>query len=522
MKSPLRIGSGQNGRNGHADGGSDAVHGAGNGTSHGPAGGPGHGSGNGGGNGSGNGGGNGSLPRVALQRHPHGRERLYRHLGRPLLGLLATLVILLASVVLVRLGNGDFSSAYAVSASFPAASAGLHPGSQVEERGVQIGSVRSIVLSHGKALVTMGIDAQVRLPRDVVATIEPQNLFGADQIAIAPPASAGAVHVTGYLTNGSRIAHAGELTELGQLFATADPLLNRIDSADLARVIGELAAAYGGQGARIARSLTTGTQLASLLSRTTTEQLAALDAFTRFTLAIAGEGPVFDRLGYDGNKTLPLFNAVQTSYAKVLDSFGTFGDRMAALLTDYRPQINTILDSGGNVTRVLLAQRQNVAQVVQGLAMYAYRFGHGSSPAQLPDGSRFGYFKTFILWSDVEHFVCGLLAPATPGLSYLEPLQHAVLGNGSPLNCTSELSSFDHAQLSSSSSGSQGGKGATGATSGHGGSSGAGGLGGLGGATNGLGGAAGGLAKGLFGYLGQPQDVPAYSSIGSYVDSLLP
>jgi virulence factor Mce-like protein len=448
---------------------------------------------------------------------PHGPRRhrrsakLYRHLGRPLLGILSVLVIAAASVVLVRLGNGDFSSSYSVSAAFTAASPGLHPGSQVEERGVQIGSVRSIVLSHGKAVVTMGIESRYKLPRDVAATIEPQNLFGADQVSIAVPNNARGP----YLTDGARITKTNQLDELGQLFSTADPLLNSIDTADLARVITELGSAYGGQGRRIAESLTAGTKLATLLSETTVQQIAALDAFTRFTLAISDEGPTFDRLGYDGNKTLPLFIAAQRSYAKLLSDFGTFGNRMAVLLADYRPQINTILDAGGNVTRVLLAQQTNVSQLVQGLATYAYRFAHGSSPATLPGGSKVGYFKTFVLWTDVEHFVCSLLAPPSPGLSYLEPLQHAVLGNGSPLDCTSEIASFDKAQRAAKGAGkgSRSGNATTASMTIPGRD--------LGNSMSGLGTSARKLANGIYGLLGQPEDVPGVSSIGAYMDSLL-
>ncbi len=458
--------------------------------------------------------------------HRRTAEKLYCHVGRPLFGLLATLAIILASVVLVRLGNGDFSSSYVVTAAFASASAGLHPGSQVEERGVQIGSVRAIELVHRQAVVSMGIASQFKLPANAVATIEPQNLFGADQISISAPGSASSPGSPGsrrWLTNGSRITHTAELSELGQLFATADPLLSQVDTADLTRVMTELALAYGGQGRRIANSLTTGTQLASLLSRTTTQQLAALDAFTRFTLAIAGEGPLLNHLAWDGNRTLPLFNAARAAYAKLLVDLGTFGDRLAALLQDYRPQINTILDEGGNVTRVLLAQRTNVAQLVQGLATYAYRFAHGSSSAHLPDGSRMSYFKTFILWSDVQHLVCSLIAPPAGGLSYLEPLQQAILGGGSPLNCSSELARFDRAQLGPVPSLPTGSlaHGAKTAKTGSGGSA-QGGLGGLGGGLWGLGSTADKLAQGLFGALGRPIDQPGLSNIGAYVDSLLP
>ncbi|MHB8246932.1 MAG: MCE family protein [Acidimicrobiales bacterium] len=372
---------------------------------------------------------------------------------KPLAGLISLAVIVASSVTLIRLGNGDFSSAYNLSGTFTQASAGLHPGSQVDEQGVQVGSVRKIELRHGKALITLGIASQYRIPADATATVEPVNLFGADQVAISSPARSAGPGAR-YLPAGGHFRHTRVFAELGQLFSSADPLLSKINTAALATSINELAAAYGGQGKEIASSLKAGTALTTLLARTTGAQLAALDAFTRFSVAIAGEGPTFNHLAYDGNQTMPLFNAAERSYATMLSDLGTFSNRFAALLTDYRPQIDTILNQGDNVIRVLLTQKADVASLVQGLAMYAYRFGHGDSAATLPDGSRFSYFKTFIVWTDVQNFICNLIAPAAGGLSFLKPLQRAILSGNTLLNCKSQLAAFNKAQSGPGASGS--------------------------------------------------------------------
>jgi len=46
----------------------------------------------------------------------------------------------------------------------------------------------------------------------------------------------------------------------------------------------------------------------------------------------------------------------------------------------------------------------------------------------------------------VNQLVCSLIAPDEPGLSFLEPLQEALAGSGTPFNCSSELATFDAAQ----------------------------------------------------------------------------
>ena len=64
--------------------------------------------------------------------------------------------------------------------------------------------------------------------------------------------------------------------ELGDLFAAATPLLNKIDTTNLSTVLGELAQASQGEGPKIAASISAGTQLAGLLDRTLNAQILAL------------------------------------------------------------------------------------------------------------------------------------------------------------------------------------------------------------------------------------------------------
>ncbi len=69
------------------------------------------------------------------------------------------------------------------------------------------------------------------MPSTATATIEPVNLFGAEQVSISTPhrnSEAGP-----YLEAGATFAHAASSDELGDLFAAATPLLNKIDTTNL-------------------------------------------------------------------------------------------------------------------------------------------------------------------------------------------------------------------------------------------------------------------------------------------------
>jgi phospholipid/cholesterol/gamma-HCH transport system substrate-binding protein len=364
---------------------------------------------------------------------------------RRLLNVVVSLVILFGlvfgTVELVRLANGDFAGDYKLNGTFPRAGEGLHPGSAVVFRGVQVGRVSTISLYQNQAQVTLLIEPSFKVPATSTATIQPVNLFGAEQVSISSPH--GNSDAGPYLAPGATFPHAQSSDELGDLFAAATPLLNQIDTNQLSTFLGELAQASQGEGPKIAAGINAGTQLAGLLDRTLNAQILALDSFAKFTNALAPAASDLNNLNAQINAGLPGFNAEEADYQNLINTLIPFSDRLASLLATYHPDIATILTSGDNVSRVLLAQQDNIGQVINGAYHYFQKIAEGTSGLnKLPDGSTYGYFNTFILFNDVNSLICNLIAPPTGGMSYLEPLQQALAGAGSAFNCSSQLSSF--------------------------------------------------------------------------------
>jgi phospholipid/cholesterol/gamma-HCH transport system substrate-binding protein len=425
-----------------------------------------------------------------------------------LLRLVVSLVVLcglvFGTITLVRLANGDFDGDYQLHGTFPRAGEGLDPGSAVVFRGVQVGRVSTISLADNQARVAVLIQPSFKVPATATATIEPVNLFGAEQVAISTPH--GNADAGPYLSPGGSFAHAQSSDELGDLFAAATPLLNAVNDNNLATVLGELSQASQGEGPKIAASISAGTQLAGLLDRTLNAQILALDSFAKFAQATAPAAADFNNLNDEINAGLPAFNAEEADYEHLLNTLIPFSDRLAALLSTYHPDIATILVSGDNVSRVLLAQQDEIGQVVNGAYHYFQKIAEGASGLNhLPDGSTYAYFNTFILFSDVNSLVCNLIAPPTGGMSFLQPIQQALAGAGSAFNCSSELATFDAIQASSPQStpaavpaSSSGGASPTAAASA----------------------AASAAANQAYGAIGQP-DTSQPSSLGGIVNTLL-
>jgi phospholipid/cholesterol/gamma-HCH transport system substrate-binding protein len=368
-----------------------------------------------------------------------------RRVGNVVVSLIVLFGLVFGTVTLVRLANGDFAGDYKLTGAFPRAGEGLHPGSAVVFRGVQVGRVSTISLAQNQAAVTLLIEPSFKVPRTATATIEPVNLFGAEQVSISTPH--GNADGGPYLAPGGTFARAASSNELGDLFAAATPLLDKIDTANLSTVLGELSQASQGEGPKIAAGISAGTQLAGLLDRTLNAQLIALGSFARFTQAMAPAAADLNNLNAQINAGLPAFNAEEADYENLLSTLIPFSNRLATLLATYHPDIATILESGDNVSRVLLAQQSSIGQVVNGAYHYFQKIAQGASGLnKLPDGSTYAYFNTFILFGDVNSLVCNLLAPPTGGMSFLQPVQQALAGSGSAFDCSTQLAAFDAIQ----------------------------------------------------------------------------
>ncbi len=368
-----------------------------------------------------------------------------KRLFRVLVSLVVVFALVAGTVELVRMANGDFAGDYKLSGMFPRAGEGLHPGSPVVFRGVQVGRVSTIALKENEAQVQLLIEPSFRVPASATATIEPVNLFGAEQVSITTPdhnTEAGP-----FLAHNATFAHSASSDELGDLFAAATPLLSQINTNDLSTVLDELAQASQGEGPRIAAGIASGTQLAGLLDKTVNSQILALDSFAKFSQSLATSAPALNSLNAEVNAGLPAFNAEEADYEQLLNTLIPFSNQLASLLTTYHPDIATILGTGDNISRVLLAQQNEIGQVVNGAYHYFQKIAEGAQSQEvLPDGSTYAYFNTFILFSDVNSLVCNLLAPSSGGLSFLQPIQQALAGAGSAFDCATQMAAFNALQ----------------------------------------------------------------------------
>ena len=113
----------------------------------------------------------------------------------------------------MRFGNFSLGEApgYTLNTTFDNAS-GLQKDVQVEIAGVEVGRVKSIGLQEGKALVTLLINADIRLTRDVRAIIRTKGILGDKYVELIPGSSE-----LPQLQAGERIIHTTPTTDIDTL-----------------------------------------------------------------------------------------------------------------------------------------------------------------------------------------------------------------------------------------------------------------------------------------------------------------
>jgi virulence factor Mce-like protein len=349
-------------------------------------------------------------------------------LTRSLSAIAVVTALVGVSVVGVRASYGALRHGYRVSGVFDRASYGVEPGIQVEHRGIAVGKVDDVRLVNDHAELVMTIYGHFKVPQSVVAAVRPRSIFGDPFVDLDfPDGSPGP-----YLSKGSVLDRTQVDADTSDLIASAVPLLRDINPQDLATILDELNKATAGQGHEIAAAIDNGTKLATLFASTIDAQLQALDSFSRFQAAIATTGPLFNSIAANSNIALPTLNSAEADFQRALTVVSQFADTLSNFLLQERPDIERMLTGGDNVVRLLIAREPQLEQVISGLANYVTKFAQGRSPEVLPNGSRFAYFKNFILFADVNSMICSILSQAGPVGA---PILQAIGGSGGPLNC---------------------------------------------------------------------------------------
>lgn len=136
-------------------------------------------------------------------------------------------------------------------------SGGIYTGGEVSYRGVKIGQVGAMKLTHDGVDVSLDIDKSYdKIPSDALAVVGNRSAVGEQYVELQPQTDAAP-----YLTDGSAIAPTDTRTPLPteKLLADAADTVSSVNTGDLSTTVGELGKAFGGSGEDLQQILDTST-----------------------------------------------------------------------------------------------------------------------------------------------------------------------------------------------------------------------------------------------------------------------
>jgi phospholipid/cholesterol/gamma-HCH transport system substrate-binding protein len=241
--------------------------------------------------------------------------------ARVRLVMLITLMAVLASSCSLP---GQGGGTYKLIAYFSRA-VSVYPSSQVRVLGLPAGKVDKIEVVGTEVKITMSIDKDVPVPKDVHALLAPQSLIGERYVALSPAWHTGVEKAP----DGMELRNTADQpdrtiipVEPDEALAELKKFLDSLDPNGLGRLINNTADDLQGQGATLNHALDEVSQLVST------------------------------------------FAAKDTQLANIVDNF----DKFTATLATRETQLGDILSTFSQATQVLADERQSIENLLAGLA----------------------------------------------------------------------------------------------------------------------------------------------------------
>jgi phospholipid/cholesterol/gamma-HCH transport system substrate-binding protein len=285
-----------------------------------------------------------------------------------LIGAIALLLLASSISVGVKAAFGAYAGGYKITGSFDAAGQGLLPGSDVKIRGVNVGSVRKVRLVDGRALVTMRIHGDQKVPTAAKAVIRAKTLFGEKFVDLDLTRDQ-EVHGP-YLHGGQRLRHTEGGFELESVLTDVYPLLKSIDPTELYTVISNLAEGGRGLGQQINRSIVNGDAVAKVFADHNADTAQFLHDLALLSQQLGTSANDFVGFATSSNEALPVLNDHADDLTAILQQTGRLSADLADVLEHNKPFLDAALDGGSKALQILYDHRTQVVPLVIGLREY--------------------------------------------------------------------------------------------------------------------------------------------------------
>ncbi|MDX6743604.1 MlaD family protein [Actinocorallia sp. A-T 12471] len=190
--------------------------------------------------------------------------------------LFTVVTSLLTYLIGAQIVGAGYGERYAVKASFEDVG-GLLEGDLVKVAGAPVGKVTEVAVVSGRAVVTMEVERDLRLPADTTAEIRWRNLIG-QRLVYLMPGKDGA-----YLKDGDTVAATKAVVDLGEIVNSLGPLTGSLDPDQLNKILQATAAMLEGNGDDIGLMTVSLQNLVASLATRKDNLTSILDSYSTLT-----------------------------------------------------------------------------------------------------------------------------------------------------------------------------------------------------------------------------------------------
>ncbi|MGH9096032.1 MAG: MCE family protein, partial [Acidimicrobiales bacterium] len=294
------------------------------------------------------------------------------------IGIVVVVVTVVAVVSVFAFNGSTFSSGYTVKARFSNA-AGMGPNADVLLAGVAVGKVKSVNLNGNHVTVDMTVNHGVVLPHNTSASISVETLLGQLVVDLKP--------VSGWnhpLGDGALLTNTSIPVEFQNIQNIAGGLLTKTDATAINQLISSLATITQGKQQQVAQIISGLNGFTGVINQRQTQVSQLIAAANTLSQTVATHdsqlGTAIDNL------TTVIGSLAQkgTDLGNLIDNTQSAASQINTLVTNNRPQLQSVVAQLQSVLGVLSAHQLDLAQGVSSAAAAVTGFASIGSAGSTP------------------------------------------------------------------------------------------------------------------------------------------
>jgi phospholipid/cholesterol/gamma-HCH transport system substrate-binding protein len=322
-------------------------------------------------------------------------------------GIAFAVLAVFAAATLYVVRTATELSGTRIDAVFGRAGQGMDTNSPVKIRGITVGDVTNVSLdAKGRAVVTMHIDAAVKVPQSAVASVEPTSVFGPKYVNLKP----GSGETTGpYLTAGAVITATEDPLDLSDTLGDAYRGLNAVDPREVTVIVHTLAKGLDGEGEHLRELIGDAGTVIGVAHRQRARARQFLNDAALLGTALSDKGDELVSISSDVNVITPDLLKRADKVRALLQEITSISDQAAHGLSKHRQDLRAGVHSGERVAALIYAQLGLAGDGVRGLNRLVDVLNE-LIEAQGPGGSRQLQVEAFVA-TDICELIVGACGP---------------------------------------------------------------------------------------------------------------